>query len=172
MRPRFALLASLVAALAVAIAPGVAGAAPQHNHGLTINATPNPIVSGQGVLIYGQLKGSPVAGQPIVLYHRVGLARHFSVIGHTTTDSFGFYEFTRADGIVTTNRDWFVRGPNSSCTAAPCTSTSRRSSASPLTTRPLTLVTRSRSPGRSTRATHSSASSFRPRPARATTGTR
>ena len=77
MRPRFAMLASLVAALAVAVAPGVAGAAPKHNHGLTINATPNPIVSGQGVLIYGQLKGSPVAGQPIVLYHRVGLARTF-----------------------------------------------------------------------------------------------
>ncbi len=114
MRPRFAMLASLVAALAVAVAPGVAGAAPKHNHGLTISATPNPIVSGQGVLIYGQVKGSPVAGQPIVLYHRVGLARHFSVIGHTTTNSFGFYEFTRADGIVTTNRDWFVRGPNSS----------------------------------------------------------
>jgi hypothetical protein len=114
MRPRFALLASLVAALAVAAAPGVAGAAPRHNHGLTINATPNPIVSGQGVLIYGQLKGSPVAGQPIVLFHRVGLQRHFSVIGHTTTNSFGFYEFTRADGIVTTNRDWFVRGPSSS----------------------------------------------------------
>ncbi len=114
MRPRFAMLASLVAALAVAVAPGVAGAAPKHNHGLTINATPNPIVSGQGVLIYGQLKGSPVAGQPIVLYHRVGLARHFSVIGHTTTNSFGFYKFVRADGIVTTNRDWFVRGPTSS----------------------------------------------------------
>jgi hypothetical protein len=114
MRPRFAMLASLVAALAVAAAPGVAGAAPRHNHGLTINSTPNPIVSGQGVLIYGQLKGSPVAGQPIVLYHRVGVQRHFTVIGHTTTDSFGFYKFTREEGIVTTNRSWFVRGPNSS----------------------------------------------------------
>ena len=114
MRSRFALLASLVAALAVAAAPGVAGAAPKHNHGLTINATPNPILSGQGVFIYGQLKGSPVAGQPIVLYHRVGLAHHFSVVGHTTTNSFGFYEFTRADGVVTTNRDWFARGPNGS----------------------------------------------------------
>ena len=48
MRLRFAVLASLVAALAVAAAPGVAGAAPQHNHGLTINATPNPIIVGSG----------------------------------------------------------------------------------------------------------------------------
>lgn len=114
MRPRFAMLASLVAASAVAVAPGVAGAAPHHNHGLTISASPNPIVSGQGVLIYGQIKGSPVAGQSIVLYHRVGLQRHFTVIGHTTTDAFGFYKFTRQEGIVTTNRSWFVRGPNGS----------------------------------------------------------
>ncbi len=114
MRPRFAMLASLVAVVAAAVSPGVAGAAPRHNHGLTINATPNPIVSGQGVLIYGQLQRNPVAGQPIVLYHRVGSQRHFTVIGHTTTDSFGFYKFTREEGIVTTNRSWFVRGPNSS----------------------------------------------------------
>ena len=114
MRPRFAMLASLVAVVAAAVSPGVAGAAPRHSHGLTINATPNPIVSGQGVLIYGQLQRNPVAGQPIVLYHRVGSQRQFTVIGHTTTDSFGFYKFTREEGIVTTNRSWFVRGPNSS----------------------------------------------------------
>jgi hypothetical protein len=114
MRPRFAMLASLLAVLAAAVAPGIAGAAPHHNHGLTINATPNPIVSGEGVLIYGQIKGSPVDHQPIVLYHRVGLQRHFTVIGHTTTDAFGFYKFTREEGIVTTNRSWFVRGPNGS----------------------------------------------------------
>lgn len=112
MRPRFAMLASVVTTVVVMIAPGVAGAAPRHNHGLTINATPNPIVSGQGVFIYGQLKGSPIAGQPILLYHRLGEQRHFSLIGRTTTDSFGFYKFTREEGTVTTNRSWFVRGPN------------------------------------------------------------
>jgi hypothetical protein len=114
MRPRFALLASVVTTLLVAVAPGIANAAPRHNHGLTINATPNPIVAGQGVLIYGQLKGSPVQGQPILLYHRVGLQRHFSLIGHTTTDQFGFYKFTREEGVVVSNRSWFVRGPSSS----------------------------------------------------------
>ena len=114
MRLRFALLASVVTTLLVAAAPGIATAAPRHNHGLTINATPNPIVAGQGVLIYGQLKGSPVQGQPIVLYHRVGLQRHFSLIGRTTTDQFGFYKFTREEGVVDTNRSWFVRGPNRS----------------------------------------------------------
>jgi hypothetical protein len=114
MRLRFALLASVVTTLMVAVTPGIASAAPKHNHGLTINATPNPIVAGQGVLIYGQIKGSPVAGQPIFLYHRVGLQRHYSLIGHTTTDAFGFYKFTRAEGVVTTNRSWFVRGPSHS----------------------------------------------------------
>jgi hypothetical protein len=104
MRLRFALLASVVTAVLVAVTPGIASAAPRHNHGLTINATPNPIVAGQGVLIYGQLKGSPVQGQPILLYHRVGLQRHFSLIGRTTTDQFGFV----------TNRSWFVRGPSGS----------------------------------------------------------
>jgi hypothetical protein len=114
MRLRFAVLASVLTALVVAGVPGVAGAAPRHNHGLTINATPNPIVAGQGVLVYGQLKGSPVSGQPILLYHRVGFQRHFSLIGSTRTDGFGFYSFTRPEGLVTTNRSWFVRGPSSS----------------------------------------------------------
>jgi hypothetical protein len=114
MRLRFALLASVVTTSLVVAAPGIATAAPRHNHGLTINATPNPIVAGQGVLIYGALKGSPVQGQPIFLYHRVGLQRHFSLIGHTTTDQFGFYKFTRAQGVVDTNRSWFARGPGGS----------------------------------------------------------
>jgi hypothetical protein len=114
MRLRFALLASVVTTLLVAVGPGIASAAPRHNHGLTINATPNPIVAGQGVLISGELRGSPVLGQPIFLYHRVGDQRHFSLIGHTTTDQFGFYKFTHEEGVVDTNRSWFVRGLNGS----------------------------------------------------------
>ncbi len=113
MRVRFALAGSLLTALVAVAVPGVASAAPVHNRGLTINATPNPIIAGEGVLIYGQLKGGTVKGQPIRLYHRVNPSAHFSLIGKTTTDSFGFYEFTRAEGVVYTNRSWFVRGPNS-----------------------------------------------------------
>lgn len=110
MRLRFAVPALLVCALVVAAVPVVAGAAPRHNHGLTINATPNPIDAGEGVLIYGQLNNPPVAGQKITLYHHVnGSHRGFGVIGTTKTDSHGFYEFTRAEGIVLTNRSWFAR---------------------------------------------------------------
>lgn len=113
MRTRFAVLAVAVSALLTVTVPGVASAAPRHNHGLTINATPNPILAGEGVLIYGQLNGAGSAGQTIYLYHRLALQPRFTLVQRTTTNSFGFYEFVRADGVVTTNRNWYVRGPDS-----------------------------------------------------------
>lgn len=113
MRPRSAVLASVVAVLGLAAVPALAAAAPHphHNHGLTIAATPNPIVSGDGVLIYGQLNTASPGGQTIVLYHRINPQPYFTVIGTTKTLSNGFYEFTRAEGVVLTNRNWFVRAP-------------------------------------------------------------
>jgi hypothetical protein len=115
MRLRFAVLASLASALIMAVSPAGALAfrhhGPRHNHGLTINATPNPIIAGQSVLIYGQLNGPNSADQTIVLFHRVHPNHFFTVISRTTTDSHGFYEFTRPDGLVRTNRDWFTRAP-------------------------------------------------------------
>ena len=110
MRPRFVVLACALAASAVMSLPGLAGAAPRHNHGLTISATPNPILAGEGVLIYGQLQGTDVAGKSIVLYHHISdSGRGYTRIGEVRTDSHGFYEFTRAEGVVETNRSWFVR---------------------------------------------------------------
>jgi hypothetical protein len=111
MRPRFTVLASLLATLVVAAVPATAAAAPRHNHGLTINATPNPIIAGEGVLIYGQLRGTDVADQPILLYHRLADSSRFTLVGATKTESHGFYEFTRAEGVVLTRRSWFARGP-------------------------------------------------------------
>jgi hypothetical protein len=112
MRLRFAVLASVFTALVAVAAPGIANAAPRHNHGLTINATPNPIIAGEGVLIYGQLRGTDITAKTIALYHHVsGSGQGYVKIGHTTTDSHGFYEFTRAEGVVLTNRSWFVTEP-------------------------------------------------------------
>jgi hypothetical protein len=111
MRPRFVVLASLIAALGLAVLPAVGNAAPKHNHGLTINATPDPIVTGDQVMIYGQLNTDHPGNRLIVLYHRVNPATQFSVVGTTRTNATGFYEFLRADGVVTTNRNWFVTGP-------------------------------------------------------------
>lgn len=112
MRLRLAVLASVLTASTAALVPSLAGAAPRHNDGLTINAAPQQVIAGEGVLIYGQLTGTGVAGQTIRLYHHVALAPRYTLVGRTTTDSHGFYEFTRAEGVVLTNRSWFVRGPD------------------------------------------------------------
>jgi hypothetical protein len=96
------------------VASGPASAAPRHNHHLTIAASPNPVSAGEGVLIYGRLLGADSAGQTIRLYHHlVGSGRGYSLVGTTTTNPSGFYEFPRAEGVVYTNRNWFVRGPAS-----------------------------------------------------------
>ena len=110
MRPRFAVLAIVVTTLLAVVAPSVVSAAPKHNRGLTINALPNPIDAGEGVFIYGHLNAPPVGGQTIVLYHHLaGSGLGYTRVGQTTTDSHGFYEFTRAEDVVMTNRSWFVR---------------------------------------------------------------
>lgn len=111
MRPRITVLAAGVAMFAFAAVPGIAGAAPQHNRGLTINAVPHSIQAGDPVLIYGRLKGPGHADQPITLYHRINPRPFFTVIQRTRTDSAGRYEFIRLRDIVNTNRSWFVRGP-------------------------------------------------------------
>jgi hypothetical protein len=110
MRPRLAVLSLVVTTLLAVAGPSVVTAAPRHNRGLTINAIPNPIDAGEGVFIYGHLNVAPVAHQPIILYHHLaGSGRGYTRIGVTTTDSHGFYEFTRAEDVVMTNRSWFVR---------------------------------------------------------------
>ena len=111
MRLRFTVLATALAALAFMAIPGVAGAAPRHNNGLTIHAVPRNIIAGEAVLIYGRLKGPGNADQVIRLYHRINPKPFFSRIGTTHTDAQGRYEFIRAEGVVLSNRSWFVRGP-------------------------------------------------------------
>jgi hypothetical protein len=109
----FSVFAGALLALVVLIAPSAASAAPHphYNHGLTIAATPNPITPGQGVLIYGQLKGHDSAYKRVYLFHRIDPKSRFTPIGVTHTNGDGFYEFVRADGVVVSNRNWFVVGP-------------------------------------------------------------
>ncbi len=110
MRPRLAVLAMVVTTLLAVAVPSAVMAAPSHNRGLTINAIPNPIDAGEGVFIYGHLNVGPVGGQTIILYHHLaGSGAGYTRVGQTTTDSRGFYEFTRAEDVVMTNRSWFVR---------------------------------------------------------------
>lgn len=111
MRLRISMLACALTACACAAVPSIAGAAPVHNRGLTIQAVPQQIIAGEAVLIYGQLQGPDHGGQLVRLYHRIDPAARFSLIGTTATNANGQYEFTRAEGIVVSNRNWFVRGP-------------------------------------------------------------
>ncbi len=112
MRLRLSVLASLVAVLVTGSVTSAVSAAPRHNDGLTINAVPHRIIAGEGVLIYGRLKGPDSAHQTIRLFHKIAPRPGYSLVGVTTTDAAGFYEFTRAEGVVLTNRSWFSRGPN------------------------------------------------------------
>ena len=112
MRPRLALLMSALTVLTAVASPGVAEAAPRQNRGLTIAATPNRIIAGDPVLIYGQLQRPDSSRQTVVLYHRVNPSSRFTIIGTTATNTGGYYEFTRAADVVQTNRNWFVRAPS------------------------------------------------------------
>ena len=109
MRLRVAVAASMFAALVVfaipAIAPGQVQHAPNQSNNLTINASPNPIIAGEGVLIYGRLQGPNAGGQLIHLYRHIGGRPGYSPVGTTTTYPNRFYEFTWGAGVVYTNRD-------------------------------------------------------------------
>ena len=109
MRPRCAAAISLLAVSIAAALPSAVSASPIHNRGLTIAATPNPITAGEGVLIYGAMRGQNNGNQQVQLYHHLAGIPGYSLISTTTTNPQGFYEFTRAEGIVMTNRSWFVR---------------------------------------------------------------
>jgi hypothetical protein len=110
MRLRFVVLASLLAALVAGVIPAVGSAAPRHNRGLTINASPHSTIAGDDVVVYGYLKGVTVANQPVVLYqHLSGFGGRYAAVASTKTGSTGFYEFTESN--VLTDRSWFTRGP-------------------------------------------------------------
>jgi hypothetical protein len=112
MRVRVAALTAAMTACGCAAIPSIAAAhGPVHNRALTIHNSPRAIVAGDPVLIYGRLLGRGAANQRVVLWHRINPRGHFTIIGRTTTDSSGRYEFTRENGIVETNRSWFVSGP-------------------------------------------------------------
>jgi hypothetical protein len=78
-------------------------------HRITIHAQPNPIVAGEPVVIFGRLLGRNDQNRLVVLYHRAaGSLLGFVPVQTTETDVSGAYEFSRADGRVDTNREWYV----------------------------------------------------------------
>src|ERR1700729_2870140 len=112
MRGRVTVLVAALVACACASIPSIAAAhGPIRDRALTIHNSPQSIVAGDPVLIYGRLLGRDSANQRIVLWHRIDPRAGFTIIGRTRTDSSGRYEFTRLNGIVQTNRSWYVTGP-------------------------------------------------------------
>lgn len=112
MRVRVAVLSAAAMACACAALPSLAAAhGPVHNRALTIHNSPRSIVAGEPVLIYGRLLGRGAANQRIVLWHRINPRHRFTIIGRTHTNRAGRYEFTRQNGIVESNRSWYVTGP-------------------------------------------------------------
>jgi hypothetical protein len=107
-------LASAGMAAACALTPAVASAAPRADRALSIHATPSHVIAGDPVLIFGHLSGPHHADREITLYHRVGTAPRFTVVSRTRTNADGKYFFPRAQSVVTTDRSWFVRGPQRS----------------------------------------------------------
>lgn len=75
---------------------------------VTIDAIPNPIITGDAVLIHGQLNTTHPGGKKIVLRQRIDPAATFTTAQTTVTSTAGFYEFAETAGGVTTNRSWFV----------------------------------------------------------------
>lgn len=111
MRLRITVLAAAIAVFAFGAVPAVAGAAPHHSRGLTIHADPGHILAGDAVLIHGRLTGPGHSNRLIRLYHRIDPNPGFTLVGIAKTNGLGEYEFTRAEGVVLSNRSWFVRGP-------------------------------------------------------------
>ena len=110
MSSRVVVPASLLVAVVVVGASAVSAEA-RHTATLTISATPNPIIAGEGVLIYGQLNGPDPGGKKVVLHRQLAPGDSFAVEGATSTNAEGLYEFTRAEGIVMTTRNWYVTSP-------------------------------------------------------------
>ncbi|HEX5308003.1 MAG TPA: hypothetical protein VFW38_02870 [Solirubrobacteraceae bacterium] len=117
MRSHRLTLAGLAAFVLLALVPASALA---HKHpsrsgrcGISINVVPRQIVAGEPVVIFGRLRcanQANAAGREVRLFHHlIGQGGGFSYVQSVTTDAAGFYVISRADGVVETNRSWYVR---------------------------------------------------------------
>lgn len=116
MRFRKLTVAGVAAISVLVAAPAGASAfkhpSPNGRCRINIEVAPKVITAGDPVVIFGQLlcrRPAEEANQVVRLFHRLPLVPGFSYVQSTTTDSRGFYEFARADGVVNTNRWYLVR---------------------------------------------------------------
>jgi len=113
MRPNRVASATALAVSLVALAPaGAVAAGHRRANGschINIHVAPRQITAGDPVVIFGRLACPRHAGQTVRLFHHVRGVPGVQPVGVTHTDARGFYEFSRADGKVESNRYWFVR---------------------------------------------------------------
>jgi hypothetical protein len=116
MRLRQLAPALVVVASLLALAPASASArkhpSPNGRCRVSINVAPRQITAGDPIVIFGRLtcrRGATTANQVVKLFHHVPSIQGFGYVQSTTTDANGFYELARADGVVNTNRAFYVR---------------------------------------------------------------
>jgi hypothetical protein len=85
---------------------------------INIEVAPRQITAGDPVTIFGRLRcrrHRGEAGAVVKLFHHLPGSFGYGYVQSTRTDARGFYEFTRADGVVDSNRSWAVsaRGTHS-----------------------------------------------------------
>jgi hypothetical protein len=80
---------------------------------VSIDIAPRQIVAGEPVVVFGRLRcgdQARAAGREVRLFHHlIGQGGGFSYVQSATTDAAGFYAISGADGVVETNRAWYVR---------------------------------------------------------------
>ncbi|MFL5887113.1 MAG: hypothetical protein ACJ77M_18745, partial [Thermoleophilaceae bacterium] len=107
-----ALCAGLLAC-AIALSPAAADAkkhqSPNGRHNVSLNVSENPVVAGDPLVIWGRLRGPNHANRVVTLWHRINPRPRFTPVQQTTTDANGFYVFFRQNGIVNSNRNWYVK---------------------------------------------------------------
>ena len=85
---------------------------------ISIEVAPRQITAGDPVTIFGKLtcrRHRGEVGAVVKLFHHLSDSFGYSYVQSARTDAQGFYEFTRADGVVNSNRSWVVsaRGTHS-----------------------------------------------------------
>jgi hypothetical protein len=106
-------IAAVISSLALTPAGASAQGRPARNGRCEISlSAPAQIAAGEEVLAFGRLRcvnPANEANQEVRLFHHVWGLPGFAYVQHVTTDAAGFYAISRADGVVETNRAWYVR---------------------------------------------------------------
>jgi phospholipase C len=107
MRRSRALSLSIAVTLVVGGAIALSSASGSNRARVSIFSSQNPSIAGAPLTISGVVRGAR-AGTGVVLWHRLPGRRRFRPVSRTTTGASGSYSFARADGVVRTNRRWYV----------------------------------------------------------------